>query len=256
MSHMVVSAELKARVNARLAECKKLTGIDVGKLDVRYDINSQRLGGQAVYRGNIIRLNPVFLNAHTDHYLLTTVAHEYAHLAAYHKYGRAGHGHGAHWKNVFAMCGSPVSRCHNYTVPEELKQKVGKTVARHEAHCEKCGHKFEITSKRVSKMKAGATYRHTSCGGLLVLGAKDVLKLSGKMVSIPTAKALAHTVPAAPAALTGSKLDKCRQLWKTHNNLPRAPQSRDTMIDLFVTFAGCTPAGAATYYAKLKKEMP
>lgn len=241
MSHMTVSAAIKARVNARLAECKKLTGIDVGKLDVRYDINSQRLGGQAIYRGNIIRLNPVFLNAHTDHYLLTTVAHEYAHLAAFHKYGRAGHGHGAYWKAVFAKTGSPVSRCHNYTVPEELKLKVGKTVTRHEAHCEKCGHKFEITSKRVSKMKAGAAYRHNYCGGKLVLGAK------------PGAPAPVKVAPAA-APVTGSKLDKCRQLWKTHQ-LPRAPQTRETMIDLFVRFAGCTTAGAATYYSKLKKEL-
>jgi hypothetical protein len=133
-------------------------------------------------------------------------------------------------------------------VPEGVT--VGKQQARHSCTCTKCGYETTVSTKVANKIKAGAKYKHRSCGGVMELP----LKLSGKMVSIPTQTARAHTVPLTNQP-KGSKLDICRRLWKDHNSLPKAPQLRATMIDMFIAVAGCTPAGAVTYYSKISKEM-
>lgn len=245
-----VSAALKARVTAKIAECIKKSGVTMPMPTIKYDINSARLGGQANYSKHLIRVNPVFLNAYTDHYIDQTCTHEAAHLIARAKYGRMISAHGPEWKRVMVDLGVQPNRCHSYKVPAGLK--VGKQTTKHACSCERCGYETEVGTKVANKIKAGAVYRHRGCGGRIGFP----LHLSGKMVAIPTATAKAHTVKTpgklSPTA-TGSKLDICRQLWKTHQ-LPKAPQSRATMIDLFVRFAGCTPAGAATYFAKINKE--
>ncbi len=245
-----VSAAMKAKVEARVRECIAKSGVALPMPTILYDINSARLGGQANYRKNHIRVNPVFLNAYGDDYIKHTIGHEIAHLTAGKRYGWGISAHGLEWKNEMARIGLPAKRCHSYKVPEGVK--VGKNVTKHACSCELCGYKTEVGSKVANKIKAGAVYRHRGCGGRIGFP----LQLTGKLVSIPTTTARAHTVKtqAAPApAKAGSKLDICRQLWATHQ-LPLAPQSRATMIDLFVRFAGCTAAGAATYYAKIAKE--
>lgn len=245
-----VSAAMKAKVEARVRECIAKSGVALPMPTILYDINSARLGGQANYRKNHIRVNPVFLNAYGDDYIKHTIGHEIAHLTAGKRFGWGISAHGLEWKNEMARIGLPAKRCHSYKVPEGVK--VGKNVTKHACSCERCGFQSEVGSKVANKIKAGATYRHRGCGGKIVLP----LKLSGTMVSVPTKTAKAHTVKtqAAPApAKAGSKLDICRQLWATHQ-LPQAPQSRATMIDLFVRFAGCTAAGASSYYQKLKAE--
>lgn len=245
-----VSAALKAKVEARVRECIAKAGVALPMPTIKYDINSARLGGQANYVKNHIRVNPVFLNAYGDEYIKHTVGHEVAHLTAGKRHGWRIQAHGAEWKAEMLRIGLTPKRCHSYKVPAGIK--VGKQTTKHACSCDRCGYQSEVGSKVANKIKAGAIYKHRGCGGKIVLP----LKLSGTMVSIPTKTAKAHTVKTpgklAPAA-AGSKLDQCRVLWKTHQ-LPKAPQSRATMINLFVKIAGCTPAGAATYYAKLIKE--
>lgn len=46
-----------------------------------------------------------------------------------------------------------------------------------------------------------------------------------------------------------SKLDVCREIWKTNPNV-----TRQDMIGKFVSDGKCTPAGANTYYLKIKGE--
>lgn len=256
-AHMNVSPALKKRVADRVAECIAKAGVTLPKVNIAYDINSARLGGQANYTKNLIRVNPVFLNEYTDDYIENTVGHEAAHLIARAKYGRMISAHGPEWKATMRQLGLQPDRCHSYKVPDSIKQNVGKQVQKHSCTCDRCGDKFEVGPKVRAKLERGFTYKHNHCGGKISL--TPVLKLSGNMISVPTTKALAHTAPAPkqtplpPPFGDVSKLDRCRQLWKTHQ-LPQAPQSRADMIALFVRFAGCTPAGAATYYAKIKNE--
>lgn len=236
-----VSAALKARVDARLAECVKLTGIDVGKVTVLYDINSARLGGQAIYSTNTIRLNPVFLNAHTDHYILTTVAHEWAHLAAHKRYGSYINAHGPEWRATFAKTGSPVSRCHNYTVPAGVK--VGKPKPKTELCCGRCGEDMTCGPRVAARIRAGHIYRHKACGGAVVIKAS---------ASAPAPVAAKAKAPAAPKA--GSKLEQCYDLYRAWAGSSPA-YDRAGMIAVFVNEADCSPAGASTYYARIKKEL-
>lgn len=244
----IVSAALKARVTAKIAECIKKSGVTMPMPTIKYDINSARLGGQANYSKHLIRVNPVFLNAYTDHYIDQTVTHEAAHLIARAKYGRMIDAHGPEWKQVMRDLGVRPDRCHSYKVPEGVK--VGKNVTKHACNCERCGYKTEVGSKVANKITAGAVYRHRGCGGKISLA----LKLSGNMVSIPTKTAKAHTAKPltvhrnVPAA-AGSKLDQCRALLKANRHL-----TRGQLIDLFVFHAKTTAAGGATYYAKLIKE--
>lgn len=231
-----VSADLKKRVNDKLMECAKLSGINVGNIEVRYDINSKHLGGQAFPGRNVIRLNPVYLNAHTDHYIATTVPHEWAHIAACHKYGMRIAAHGPEWKATMRQVGVQPTRCHNYTVPEGVK--VGKQRAKYKCVCAKCDSVIEVGAKVRSKLEAGATYKHNRCGGRIVV--------AGQATPASAPVAVSSPMPAG-----GSKLDKCRTIWSNIRaaNLPRA-----AVIQLFIDQAGCTPAGAATYYAKVSKQ--
>lgn len=253
MNHMQVPAALKARVAARVEECIKKAGVNLPKVNIAYDINSARLGGQANYAKNLIRINPVFLKEYTDDYIENTVGHEAAHLIARAKYGRMISAHGPEWKRTMRELGLQPDRCHSYKVPDAIKQNVGKQVQKHACSCDRCGESFEVGPKVRSKLERGYTYTHKRCGGKISLP----LKLSGNMISVPTTKALAHTVPpAAPMKVgssSGSKLDQCRAIYRANKNTTR-DTPRSAIIDLFVKQAGCTPAGAATYYAKISKE--
>lgn len=244
MNHMTVSADLKARVTAKIAECIKMSGVNIAMPTIKYDINSARLGGTANHSKNLIRVNPVFLNAYADHYIDQTCTHEAAHLIARAKYGRMISSHGPEWKQVMRDLGVQPDRCHNYKVPEGLK--VGKNVAKHACVCERCGYEYHVGTKVANKISEGASYRHRGCGGKIVLP----MKLSGKMVSVPTKTAKAYTVVHRDIpVLTGTtKLAKCSQLFVSNPHV-----SRQDMLALFVSKAGCTPAGASSYYSKLMR---
>ena len=253
MNHMQVSPALKKRVADRIDECIKKAGVSLPKVNIAYDINSARLGGQANYSKNLIRINPVFLNTYTDDYIENTVGHEAAHLIARAKYGRMISAHGPEWKRTMRELGLQPDRCHSYKVPDAIKQNVGKQVRKHECTCDRCGEKFQVGPKVRSKLERGYTYKHNRCGGTISLA--PVLKLSGNMVRIPTTKALAHTVPAKKVASTAptTKLDQCRAIYRANKNQMR-DTPRSAILDLFVKQAGCTPAGASAYYQKLKNE--
>ena len=64
------------------------------------------------------------LNAYTDHYIETTVAHEWAHLATRKVHGYGVASHGPEWKQMMINIGVPPARCHSYKVPEGMN--VGK----------------------------------------------------------------------------------------------------------------------------------
>ena len=78
---------------------------------------------------------------------------------------------------------------------------------------------------------------------------------TGTTQDLPIAASAPAPAPKDPTfnrapKLAGSKLEKCTLLYRENYGV-----SRRVMIALFVEEAGCTQAGAATYYAKIKKEL-
>ena len=246
---MQVSDEIKNRVNARLAECVAKSGIDTGKIIVKYDINSARLGGQAITAyGNkhTIRLNPVFLNAYTDHYIETTVAHEWAHIACNVVHGRCGHG--PKWKQMRWSIGVPPERCHNYEVPKGMN--VGKQRQKYQIVCDCCGEEMECGAKVFAKIQNGARYTHRRCGGVIKVVGRIINKPAQPVVTKPVQKAA--QVPATKPAAGATKMEQCKAIFVT---MTAAGAARKEIIEAFVSQIGMTNAGASTYYNTCKKAM-
>jgi SprT protein len=113
--------------------------------------------GVAYYRAGVIGLSKLVLK--TPEQLSTTLIHEYAHLLAYERHGRAGAGHGVLWKSVMIELGQDPRRTHNYEVQRnQPRQEVG-------YRCIRCG----ITVVRKRRLPKGRRYVHARCGGDLRL---------------------------------------------------------------------------------------
>ena len=235
---MQVSDEIKNRVNARLAECVAKSGIDTGKIIVKYDINSARLGGEAHAAANVIRLNPVFLNAYTDHYIETTVAHEWAHLATRKVHGYGVASHGPEWKQMMINIGVPPARCHSYKVPEGMN--VGKQRQKYQIVCDCCGEEMECGAKIFAKIQNGVRYKHKRCGG--------VIKVVGRIINKPAQKAA--QAPVSKPATGATKMEQCKVIFVT---MTAAGAARKEIVEAFVSQIGMTNAGASTYYNTCKK---
>lgn len=232
-----VSAELKARVSAKIAECIEKSGVALDMPTVVYNINSARIGGTANRATNTIAINPVYLNAHTEKYISTTTVHEACHLIAFKKYGNYISAHGKEWKHEMRMQGAEPNRCHEYKVPVGVK--LGNSRPRYDTVCVKCGAITQATKSVLNRIAAGGHYTHRSCGGRIAVGNSPT-----ELVVRSTPKV---TTPKAPAG-TQSKLAKCFAIFKTYKHT----YDRATMIYTFIQEAGCTNAGAVTYYSTCK----
>lgn len=259
-----VSADLKARVNARIEQCRALVQAafpqhTIPTPEIRYDINSANLGGQA-FGDRYIRLNPVFLNSDTDHYIHQTVGHEFAHIATQAVFGDRGvSSHGPQWQRVMGIIGIPANRCHNYEVPEGVK--VGKPKQKYAYECINCKHPMLIGPSVHKKIQNGASFWHKDCGryvgGLVLMGTVgrlnhgDAIK---KMEAIKQAKAAPTPVAVNPGLTVAvpktTKLHQCQEIYAAH----RHTHTKAQVIEMFIARAACTPSGANTYYHTLSKK--
>jgi SprT protein len=91
--------------------------------------------------------------------LEVTLVHEYAHLLAVHRHGKAGAGHGPHWQQAMRDLGAePIVR-HRYDVVRNAeRQEV-------EYSCVLCGVKL----RRHRRLPRNRKYVHAGCGGSLKL---------------------------------------------------------------------------------------
>lgn len=248
---MHVTAEMEAKVNAKIRECiaiaNKRYNIDMKFPTVVYQKRGTT-AGTANYRTWTIDINPVLLVENFDDMLADTVPHETAHLitelvyphAHRRTYGQKRSPHGTEWQSVMRVLGCEPSRTHSYdTTNARVREKVS-----YDYKCDCCGEVLKLGPKRHAKQQQiPGYYTHSSCG-----------RTRGKLTLV-TSKAPAATVhvkptapktPAAPAG-TGSKLERCYAMYKAHPTLARAQ-----LIQHFIQL-GCTPAGAATYYATCRK---
>lgn len=247
--------EMKAAVLARIAEVEKHTGWKLPNIEIRYDIDSRRLAGQAVYNYAdpsrlIMRLNPIMWNFNKQQYIYDTVVHEWCHLVDVYLNGRSS-GHGSKWQNIMRKAGLIPTRCHSMEIPKEVR--AGRSGPTTTCTCEKCGTTFELSLKRIAMMRKGRTYSHNKCGGKLVIGtltATVAPVVATPVVSTPTVQTPTVQTPTVTQPGTGSKVERCKVIF-----VRMSGASRKDIIEAFMTEVSMTKSGASTYYQNIKSQM-
>ena len=115
--------------------------------------------GLAIYSKRTIALSTILMT--DEERLRTTLLHEYAHLLAFHRFGRKGAGHGPPWRQTMIDLGLDPKVRHNYEVTRNKpKQEVV-------YKCKKCG--TEIVRRR--RLAVRRRYYHVQCGGQIAFQA-------------------------------------------------------------------------------------
>lgn len=272
-----VSAQLKARVVAELTKCievleKKFVGYKFPMPTIKY---SQRgtTAGTAQFSTWTINLNAGLLvdPRHTVEMIEETAPHELAHLVTFKVYpetmergpmqrtrsGRLKRGkrevHGPRWQYVMRVMGKSPERCHDMdTSNVRTRERV-----RYDWLCTGCNTVIELGPKHNKAQLLYGSVHHKTCRGHKLV--KPTAAPAAAPVATPRERFLAGDVPPiqlkttpivpkAPEQLSGNKIDVCKTLYLKFSMLSRAE-----VIAKFVSQAGCTPAGAGTYYATCKK---
>ena len=142
--------------------------------------------------------------------------------------------HGESWKNVMRVVGAEASRTHSY----DTSNSTVRTKAKFIYKCVEHGAEMHLGAKRHKKHQSGITYHlsgHKGCTFAL------------QSANAPTAPVPDDVRTNAPTGY--SKLDKCRSIYSLEWT------RQEALAEFQAGDIGCTPAGAATYYAKLKKEF-
>ncbi len=266
---MRVTIKVKADVTSAIKRCIGIAETKYGrKFAMPTVIYRKRgtVGGTANDARYEIDLNPILLMENLDVFIDRTVVHEFAHLVdgimnphtretrivrTRRGLGRSKRDiHGATWKNIMRLFGAEPSRCHSYDVTNaRVKNKAPRD---HKWVCG-CGRgEINLTAKkhaRMMELASNGVLRDGTFGGWYARG--HTYRRCGKysyVATAPVARVANVAAPKPRAPRTGTtKLDKCRRVWNPGH-------TRAANIVAFIE-EGCTPAGAATYYAKIKKEF-
>ena len=251
-ANIVITEAIQKRVNTKIDQCiatiEKKYNVKFKKPAVHYDVRGTT-AGKAWYKKWVVGFNAVLLKENVDNFIARTVPHEIAHLAteliyphAHIRVGRQKRSpHGAEWASIMTALGADASRCHSYDV-ENARVKRRITYA---YKCAGCGADLNLGPKRHAALQRGTLIWHSPCGsarGRLTLVTDTKAPVVVKPV-VPVVKPAKVAVPAGE-----TKLAKCYRLFENYPGYTRAE-----MINVFVQEVDMTPAGAATYYAKLNK---
>lgn len=249
------------RINEELARCVEIArakyGIDMPMPTVRIDITGTA-AGMAMLTQNVIRLNAYLVKTKLEDILFDTVPHELAHLVHYKVHpedfrGRKRNVHGDNWKRIMRSFGrAEPTRCHSHNIPVEARRtKAGSGVLK----CVKCNHEYVIGKTRLTRFRSKPASYWCKCSGRPMSGTNlvEVNPVVATIAPTPTPAPVVK-VTAAPVKSTSgkSKLDICREIYVKH----RSAKSRAELINLFISEAGCTKAGASTYLYNLLKSNP
>lgn len=248
-------------------------------MTIRFEYHRSTCAGKACisetrYGRYTIKLNvPLFAHNDDSDQIDNTVGHEIAHLVAFAVYGDRGHG--KRWKSVMIRFGLPPERCHSMN---DAARAVGKNTTVYAYHCAGCGKVVSLGAKRhkrqLRELEWAGRGAYSHCRGHALNFVKKTDKItfakyqSGELNSLdlggtdyknppelktnqpqrPSSAAPAQAKAPAAKSKGKSKLDICRDLFDSS-------KSRADNITMFVEQAGATKAGAATYYAKIKKEI-
>lgn len=272
---MHVTAEVKARVVAKLKEgialAEKHYNTTIAMPTIKYDKRGTT-AGTANYRTWTVDFNAVLLMQNVDDFIARTVPHELAHLINDQVYpeshqsagttvvrrgGRLIHKrlprdvHGTSWQSVMRVLGvNDITRCHSYdTTDSKVVKSNGRQV---KWVCSRCKAELMLTPAKSARLDAAPdSVWHRGCRGARLVRADAVQVDLQKYGAVANAvlPSPVITLP-APAVKAGSKIDACKQIYLKAPGLSRAD-----MIARFVAQAGCTPAGASTYYQSLKTRL-
>jgi SprT protein len=123
----------RVKFYTNLANTKLKINMSIPK--VRFNLKGTT-AGYAVWRKHELMLHNVFLKENPEDYLVNTVGHEVAHLAARTKFGGAIKPHGSEWTNTMWMMGLPATRCHNYELGNTTNRMVSLRKGSREHHTE------------------------------------------------------------------------------------------------------------------------
>lgn len=137
MNNLLLSPELKAKVEAKVRECLKIAEAEYERTfdfpTIRYDIRNH-IGGLAQWQKNLIRFNLILMVENEEHYLANVVPHEVAHIVnrlvnAPVPPRKKLLSHGKQWKEVMGVFGVAPAVCHEYDCSSiETRPKVKRTV--------------------------------------------------------------------------------------------------------------------------------
>lgn len=220
-----------------------------------------RCAGTGSYTKWEIDLNPVLLWKEGDTFINETPIHELAHLITDRVYPEAHDRgikivrgrirrekrevHGPSWYEVMNVLGvANPQRCHTFDTSHLPKKHVTKYP--YTCSCKT----WDLGPKRHKKLVMAAAigarcpYRCPHCKGDLKLG------MNAPLTPIAKPKPVVQFVTLGTSSMFKSKYDLARHIMKFGKT-----KTRGELIAEMVNEAGCTPAGAATYYAKLKNEL-
>lgn len=255
MTSTSVSIELKQRVKQRIIDCKAIAdkryNIDFKMPTIDYSLRG-RVGGQADYRGWVIRVNAVLLNENVEEYIKQVIGHEAAHLITHQVYPEAHQRingkrspHGSEWQSVMRALGLKPDRCHTM---DTTNSRVNKTprAGVFTLVCINCPREYNVKAKTLLawKAKPAAIRCRCSSGVNLKMKGEQSAPVVKPAMPAPTVK------PVAKPAQAGTKMAQCERIYKMNRGATRA-----ALIAVFIRDAGCTTAGAATYYATLKNKL-
>lgn len=264
-----VMARVTAKLQEGIAKAEAKYGQKFPMPIVSYELRGT-VAGYANYRRWSIRLNFELMMQNVDEFIERTVPHELAHLITdrvypeAHQRGWSGKRevHGPKWQSVCAVLGmTDITRCHSY---DTTATKVVRSNSRQiPFHCAKCKFVLQLTPRMAEQMRRDPLSRwHKGCRGWALIEGEaptgavaqlyvppaPVYRPAETFIPRPPVVQAAFAQQAAVPTFSGSKIDKCKALYVKHKQL-----SRKDIINKFVAEAGCTPAGAATYYATCTK---
>lgn len=249
-----IKQQVTDKIVACIATLKQKYGVDIPMPKISYDLRGTT-AGMAYYRENLIKINPVLLVENLTDMLYETVPHELAHLATQKLYPEAhqrGWGtkrrpHGAEWQSIMRAMGVTPSRTHSYDVANTAIRKPGTITVK----CSCCDKEYSMGAKRAARLQANPKSMWCRCSRnsqLIPVAAQSTPAPSATVTVSSVAKPTVAKPAVVKTAATGTKLEQCMTIFAANSSL-----SRGEVIKLFVSDAGCTTAGASTYYNTVKK---
>lgn len=273
-----------AKINEGIEKIEKHYGVKLPMPKLVY-FKTGTTAGWANYTSWTMKLHEGLLcdGIHTEEMVTVTTPHELAHLACDKIYpdtnvrgrptitrtGRFKRGkrevHGPHWREIMAVLGADSSRCHDMDASDFAKPK-----AKFDYKCITCARVYTVGPKIHAQLTKSPNARWCKCqrgpGTPLQLVAalgkvtyREAREIRAGSAPTPVVKPVVRNVVDQQPKKTGQKLgptgdSKSAQCWRLFTKYyPTGKYERKAIIEFFVTSAGCTPAGAATYYANCKK---